>query len=261
MISFNNLGNQGHLGNQMFQYAATKGIAAKRNQDFMIPPRQSFGSRYPAKSFLDDCFDLNCKRGISNFTTINETNFCYDESIIGHPNEDIDILGYFQTEKYFIDIEDQIKFDFKFKNEILEYCQKFFIEQDINDGCISLHIRRGDYVTNPNHPVQTEEYYKQSLDLMPSELPVIVFSDDSNWCMENKLFDDDRFMVSQDNLPGIDMCLMTLCDHHIIANSSFSWWGSWLSQSKKTIAPKNWFGGECINHDTKDLYPSKWILI
>ena len=88
------------------------------------------------------------------------------------------------------------------------------------------------------------------------------FSDDPTWCKEHELFEDDRFMVSEGNDQYIDMCLMTMCDGHIIANSSFSWWGAWLSKSRKVIAPSGWFEGSNNSHlDTKDIYCSEWTVL
>jgi hypothetical protein len=88
---------------------------------------------------------------------------------------------------------------------------------------------------------------------------VIVFSDDPEWC--KKQFSQNSFIISPFEDPFFDLCLMTLCDYHIIANSSFSWWGSWLANSKQTIAPKKWFCGEFSNLNTADLYLSSWIII
>ena len=125
---------------------------------------------------------------------------------------------------------------------------------------ISLHIRRGDYTANPNHPTQDIEYYRQALNQMP-DLPVIVFSDDPEWCNQQEFFSSDRFAISEGNATDADLCLMSLCKYHIIANSSFSWWGAWLANSKKVIAPKVWFGPSLPQHDTSDLYCEGWETI
>jgi hypothetical protein len=160
----------------------------------------------------------------------------------------VDLLGYYQTEKYFKHIEDEIRKDFSFDQELLDTC-KGFIEGDT----ISLHIRRGDYVVNPNHPTQSLSYYSEALSRLKSDLPVIIFSDDPQWCKQQKLFDNDRFMIAEGNTTDCDLCLMSLCKYHIIANSSFSWWGAWLANSKQVIAPKNWFGGDCAKKSIDDL--------
>jgi len=117
---------------------------------------------------------------------------------------------------------------------------------------ISLHIRRGDYIHNPNHPTQPMSYYEEALSKLP-EVPVVVFSDDSEWCNQQKLFESDRFMIAEGNTTDCDLCLMSLCKYHIIANSSFSWWGAWLAKSEKVIAPKNWFGADCSSKSIEDM--------
>ena len=93
-----------------------------------------------------------------------------------------------------------------------------------------------------------------------SNRDTIIFSDDTDWCKEQKLFEDDRFAIAEGGNQFYDMCLMTMCDDFIIANSSFSWWGAWLGNRGKVVAPKTWFGKN-LNHDTKDLYCENWIKL
>lgn len=261
MISFNNLGNLGRLANQMFQYASLKGIAKNRGYDFVIPPREVFGqvdkNVKDSDIILYDVFALERKNqlGVYQQPVIQEKIHHFDERLYNRCPDNVDLLGYFQTEKYFKNIKDEIREDFTFKQDLLELCQGF-----INEDMISLHIRRGDYVVNPNHPTQTMEYYEEGLSRLP-ELPVVVFSDDPEWCKEQELFSSDRFMIAEGNSTDCDLCLMTLCKYHIIANSSYSWWGAWLSDSNKVIAPKNWFGGECVNKETKDVYCEGWEVL
>ena len=116
-------------------------------------------------------------------------------------------------------------------------------------------------ILHPNHTSLSMDYYKEALSYF-GNAPVLIFSDDPTWCKEHELFEDDRFMVSEGNDQYIDMCLMTMCDGHIIANSSFSWWGAWLSKSRKIIAPSGWFEGSNNSHlDTKDIYCSGWTVL
>ena len=262
MISFNRLGNLGHLGNQMFQYASLKGIASKNNTEFCFPEKKYFGKEWAVRSFIDDCFNLKCKREITQFQSVMEPFFCFDERFF-NIQQDLDIFGYFQSEKYFVHIEDEIRKDFTFKEDILSPCVEMISE--LSDGkkkdFISLHIRRTDYTSNPNHPVQSLDYYKKALSNFDDQLSVIVFSDDFKWCNEQELFSSDRFLISESDNCYVDLCLMSLCTYHIIANSSFSWWGSWLAKSKKTIAPSYWFDGDCKKHDTKDLYLKEWVVL
>ena len=260
MISFNRLGNMGHLGNQMFQYASIKGIANKNNTEFCIPETKDFGTTYNLWSNIDDCFNIKCERAIKNFSQYTESKFNFDENLF-NISGDVDLFGYFQSEKYFKHIEDEIRKDFCFIPEIYDPTIEIFKSIVGNGSAVSLHIRRGDYVTNPNHPIQTLDYYLKALEYFDSDLPVLILSDDTSWCKEQEIFSDDRFLISESDNCYTDLCIMSLCDYHIICNSSFSWWGSWLAKSKRTVAPKNWFGGDCINHNTEDLYLKDWKIL
>ena len=267
MISFNNLGNLGRLANQMFQYASLKGIASHHGYDFCIPPKEIFGvfdiNVRNDNSCLYNVFDLEGKNIIqtSQNPVLQERVFHFDEELFNNCPNNIDLLGYFQTEKYFKHIEGEIRKDFTFNEMIVSDCRQFYNTYFPNTEVISLHIRRGDYLVNPNHPVQSMEYYKDALLNFDDTIPVIVFSDDHEWCISQELFSDDRFFISQGEDAIIDLCIMSICDYHIIANSSYSWWGAWLAKSKKVIAPKEWFGGE-IKHTKypKDLYCNGWII-
>jgi hypothetical protein len=248
----------------MFQYASLKGISNKNGYKFCIPPKQVFGNRdsmVKKDMNLYDIFDIESKNIIklTNNTVLQERSFGFDDDLFNNFPDNVDLNGYYQTERYFKHIEDEIRKDFSFSEGLESECKEFI--DTIGSEIISLHIRRGDYVINPNHPVQPIEYYKKALELLPSDLPILVFSDDFKWCKDEEFFDDDRFLISTDSSVDVDLCLMSLCDYHIIANSSFSWWGSWLAKSKKTIAPKNWFDGSCINYITEDIYCSDWIIL
>ena len=266
MISFNNLGNLGRLANQMFQYASLKGIARNRGYEFYIPPRNVFGKRDPMVQNSDmiiyDVFDLESKNnfGLLPNQVLMERVHTFDQELFINCPDNIDLFGYYQSEKYFKHIEDEIRQDFTFSEELKELCDSFVKENFVYTDVISLHIRRGDYVVNPNHPTQNIEYYRQALNKMP-DLPVIVFSDDPEWCNEQEFFSSDRFSVSEGNATDADLCLMSLCKYHIIANSSFSWWGAWLAKSEKVIAPQNWFGGDCVNKSVEDMVFGNWSWV
>ena len=127
-----------------------------------------------------------------------------------------------------------------------------------------LHVRRGDYLALQNfHPVQSDEYYKKALELTKPE-NLLVFSDDIDWVKSNLLLDEASVFINHNkgNESYNDMRLMSLCKHHVIANSSFSWWGAYLNSHTKKIVlyPSVWFG-EIVKHDTKDLCPPDWIKI
>ena len=130
------------------------------------------------------------------------------------------------------------------------------------DDPISLHIRRTDYITNSNHSTLELDYYESALSNFDSDATILVFSDDPDWCNQQELFSDDRFMIAEGNSGYVDMCLMSLCSGHIIANSSFSWWGAWLSDSKQVVAPSQWFASsDNDSKDTKDIYCEGWKVI
>ena len=263
MISFNYLGNLGHLGNQMFQYAAIKGIASKYEYEWCIPPLEIVGSQYKTLSNIHNCFKLqSCKNfNILKTSSVFESSFSFDKELFDSCSDNVNLYGYFQSEKYFKHIEDEVRKDFTFKDYIQVPTKKQFEEVFGDEDVISLHVRRGDYVNSKEHPTPSLEYYYKALEQLDSELSVMVFSDDIEWCKEQTIFSDDRFVFSEDNIAGVDLYLQSLCKYHIIANSSFSWWGSWLADSKKTIAPQKWFGGNCSKNETKDLYLKEWCII
>ena len=104
------------------------------------------------------------------------------------------------------------------------------------------------------------EYYKNALDIIGGYENLYVFSDDINWCKTNLKFKNMVFVEGNDDVE--DLWLMSLCDHNIIANSSFSWWGAWLNinPNKKVISPKRWFG-EQTNLSSDDIIPVSWTKI
>ena len=261
MITFNNLGNLGRLANQMFQYASLKGIATNKGFDFCIPPEENFGTTDPL--VRDDplnlykCFNIIEKVKIGMYPThmLPERMHTFDQDLFDNCPDNIDLFGYYQSPKYFQHIEDDIREDFTFTKELNDTCDDV-ISTLKSDDVISLHIRRTDYVSNPNHPLQPLEYYETALQKLP-ESPVIIFSDDPEWCDKQKIFDDERFATSY-NAPDLDLCLMSKCKYHIIANSSFSWWGAWLAKSEKVFAPKNWFAASCKDKSVEDMKFGDW---
>ena len=268
-IGFNALGRMGRLCNQMFQYAALKGIARKTGVDCCIPHYTQAvddGIGNMLRTELFDSFDLDVKVGLLNnghAPVVNERHFHFDEELFKMCPDHVDLRGYFQTEKYFKHIEKEIRRDFTFKDEILNPCKEM-IESVENP--IALHVRRGDYIKNAeNHFNLPSVYYEAALSKFDADRNVIVFSDDPVWCHDEGTFADDRFIISENEDNRVALCLMSLCDDFIIANSSYSWWGAWLStnKDKTVIAPAQWFGktGYTKDHNTKDLIPNDWTII
>ena len=202
MLSFNKLGKSGRLGNQMFQYAALRGIAANRGFDWVIPP--------PGTSGVDE---FGCENNYCMFDTFKMTGateehhgipennrgktvwkeFHFHEQLFNECPDDVNLDGYFQTEKYFKNVEKEIREDFQFQDEIYEPC-KDMIDSIDSEQKIFLHIRRGDpklpwaYVNlEAAHPVQTWDYYERALSKFPEDVPVVVFSDVIEWCKSRVL--------------------------------------------------------------------------
>ena len=246
-LTFDSLGKMGRLGNQMFQYAALRGISTNLGYDFMIPSNNE----------LCEVFGIKAKFGCSGNHKVTHNKFNFDEILFSSCLDNVDLTGYFQSEKYFKQIENQIKKEYSFSNKIYTICSHF-IKTNFTSDIISLHVRRGDYLTESNFVNLDLNYYNTALRLLPS-FNVLIFSDDISWCKSN-FFGEEFYFIESKN-KEIDLCLMTMCNYHIIANSSFSWWGSWLSKSKKTIAPSRWFQNEYSSWNTEDLYLPDWIVI
>ena len=218
MIRHNHLGKNGRFGNQMFQYASTRGIAANRGFDFCIPPGPKNDDEFndeenQHKLFM--AFKLPSVKEVNMFPApyVQEAGFTFDEELFNNCEDNRNLYGYLQSEKYFAHIEDEIRKDFEWRDDVYGSCKEVF-DQIIPDGkAISLHVRRTDQVVKSKyHPVQPNSYYEKALAKFP-DLPVIVFSDEPEWCAEEEFFADDRFLIAEGNDNIHDMCLMTMCSH------------------------------------------------
>ena len=284
MLAFNELGNNGRLGNQMFQYAALRGIAAAKGYDWCIPP---YNTKRIDNYSLANCFLLESVKPTNLYMldrgfapVVMEKQFHFDEELLQLCPNDVSIHGFFQTEKYFKHIEGDIRKDFTFHDDLTIPVKGFLDE--LKDP-IFLHVRRGDpnlvdargfkwsYTQcSDQHPPQPLEYYEQALAMFPDDQEVVIVSDSPEWVLEQELFKPDRFYVSTPEekypdgsyTPYVDLCVMANCKGGIIANSSLSWWGAWLQNGAgKIVAPKMWFGPAYADKDTKDLYPDTWTVI
>ena len=176
------------------------------------------------------------------------------------------LQGYWQTEKYFANVAEQIRKDFTFRRA-LRGKDNFLAQEILSVNSISVHIRRGDYIKErrrADYEVCTAVYYRRAVEYIQAHIdsPVFyVFSDDPSWGKEQNIFPAGTIFVSghKGEDAYIDMQLMSLCRHHVIANSSFSWWGAWLGQHDKTItlAPSTWFR----YRERPDIIPDNWIKI
>ncbi len=179
------------------------------------------------------------------------------------------LIGYWQSPKYFNSIRNILLKDFELR-EIPTTNEYPFLDKIKKDNSVSIHIRRGDYSSNPEyfkiHGLCSIEYYQSAIECICKKItnPVFyVFSDDMEWVKKNIQIKSTCIYVTEANNEKdyFEMHLMSLCKHNIIANSSFSWWGAWLNQNpeKVVIAPKQWMNDPAI--DTRDLVPANWIRI
>lgn len=227
----------GRLGNTLFQKAAAIGYAMKHGLGF-----STSGNTYLPKPPI-----LIHERGHH----YQELPF-FDDWL----KRDVLLDGYWQSEKYFA------------------HCRKRVLQWLGNrwgpkTGWCSIHVRRGDYLKYPDkHPVVTMDYLIRAMDIMDDQRGIgqfMVFSDDLPWCVEQFSQLPYKFMYSTDHTEMEDMELMSCCEHNIISNSTFSWWGAWLNQNpnKVVISPSkdNWFGPGNAHLDTSDIIPGSWIQI
>lgn len=245
VVTQNNIGCGGRIGNTLFAIAASIGIARENGMNYTFPRwkyQDAFVNKLPA-------FEVECE------TTFREKEYNYN--IISLPKTLItNLFGYFQSEKYWINYKDEVLEYFVFTDQVKNTTHEKNPFVPFNN--VAIHVRRGDYLTLPDyHPVLPMSYYEEAMSHFDNKR-FIVFSDDMKWCKEN--FKGDKFLFANGNEVE-DLYLMSMCESHIIANSSFSWWGAYLAGSKQVFAPKNWFGKALSGHDTKDLYLPHWKII
>jgi len=254
---------QGGLGNQIFQYAYAKHLAYKYNTEIRFDIRfYDLDQGEVVREFLLNKFPntfINTDINISFTGPVYRISddFNYRE-FINEVGCNYYLDGYWQSEKFFKESEDLIREDLKPSEEILEKIKK---TPFLDTNTISLHVRRGDYLnSNGYHPVQSVEYYQNSIEKIGKYDYIFVFSDDIQWCKDNLNFNNMVFIEGLSNLE--DLHLMSMCKNNIIANSTFSWWGAWLNSNpnKIVIAPKKWFGDRCDLNES-DIIPSNWIRL
>lgn len=287
------VGLSGGLGNQMFQYALGRHLAYINGTDlkFDISGFQRDKQRGYAlevfnistvfastdeveelKAYNPDGFERLLNKMTRKKKTRSKINFVenkrtgFEPQILQAP-EDAYFQGYWQSEKYFSAIEDIIREDFSFKPEMLGELNDIDVQM-AETNSISVHIRRGDYVsdrkTRESHGVCSLNYYTSCVNEMARKVSsacFYIFSNDPQWVLDNLKFDFPKVVVSESgNLKDYeDMYLMSRCKHNIIANSSFSWWGAWLNSNKnKTVfAPDKWFLKKDWNY--QDVVPPQWV--
>lgn len=258
MITFSNLGKRGmNLGNQLFQIAALTGFSEKYNCDLIFPAWKysEYFLHPPTQGNVET--ELLIEEPAYNYTPDFWDKYAADFKI-----KNVDILGWLQSEKYSLHCKNKVRELFCFKEEFENELRKRFAKAFMKET-IAISIRRGDFITNPNFYLLPLEYYLGALlKYFPGykEKNIIIFSDDLPYCKWNIRRLPNIYFA--DGLNDIEqLCLMSLCDHYIISNSSFSWWGAWLGEKDKTCivrSPYQLDGDLLQRFDTSDYYPERW---
>ena len=271
------------MGNQMFQYAAARAHAARNETTVGLDLMWFLYNK--ARKYGLSCFNLSGKhasllhilrlRGMTlkdwkqsiasdrlSSTHYVERGLSFDPTVLKLPKK-VYLQGYFQSERYFIDQEQVIREDFQFLRPLPNSCQAV-LAKALSTDSISMHIRRTDYLTaGLDQYVLSMDYYARALEHICNKLAkphVFVFSDDPNWAFANLHLQIPMTIVSNSQMRDYEeLQLMSMCKNHIIANSSFSWWGAWLASGneKIVIAPEHWMA-EHSAIDSRDLVPTNW---
>lgn len=277
----------GGLGNQMFQYAAGRAIALRSGRELALDLRYfdgdvPFGFGLP---HFAACFRPATKRELPPSKNTNPPGYAIWRGLRLRPrlvretglgfNPDVASLseavylhGYWQSEKYFLDCARQIRSELTVASPPVAANARL-CERIRMTPAVSLHVRRGDYASNPAitaaHGLCSPDYYARAIrhiaDNTDEEPVIYVFSDDPDWAETNLRFAHETMVVrgNTSQTSYEDLRLMSACRHHITANSSFSWWGAWLnpSQDKIVVAPKNWFADPRMNNP--DIQCEDWV--
>lgn len=276
----------GGLGNQLFQYAAARRIALKNDwpikldvggfraykrrpyalghfrivEDFASPEEVERLKRSPWGRMLQRILPAVPR------TDVRERHFHFDDRV-HDVTSSVYLTGYWQSPRYFSDVAEIIRSEFTLKAPATGQNARA-LDLIVGTESVAVHVRRGDYVTNPKarrfHGSCTLDYYRRALaeiSLRIHKPRFFVFSDDPGWTRAHLVVPDPVVFVEHNGPDRAheDLRLMRTCRHHIIANSTFSWWGAWLGAhpDQLVIAPDSWFASG--NKDTRDLYPSSWV--
>jgi hypothetical protein len=279
---------QGGLGNQLFQYAIGRYLSIKNTDTLILDNsflNMTNGSGYTLREYELGIFPvtpviLNEKKyfgqsmlsqlrtALARIKYINEPNFKFLPEVL-HWKGHLYLEGYWQTEKYFSDIADVIRNDLTFL-PVLNDINKKVSAQIQACNAVSIHIRRTDYIGRDGgetyHNICSITYYLDAIELLVKAVPdavFFVFSDDIPWVRKNLQIIYPHYFIDHNKGKQnfVDMQLMSMCKHHIIANSTFSWWGAWLNkyEHKMVIAPAKWFTDP--NIDTSDILPESWLKL
>jgi hypothetical protein len=242
---------QGGLGNQMFQLATAISYSKRTNKRFIMNTNISeLVGLSTRKTYWDKIhMQHDDKIDSYNWHEIKEESFAFKE--LPNISEHVKLTGYFQSARYF-------------ENDRIEIISRFVKDFDIREDTVSVHIRRTDYIGLNFYAELNKEYYHSAIRYIQSfyhqSLKLLVFSDDLEWVQKSKWFEHPEFNAQFYDEPGDyeQLIAMSQCRHHIMANSSYSWWAVFLGdQSGITVSPKQWFVD--LNIATNDLYLPNWV--
>lgn len=285
----------GGLGNQMFQYAVGRAVSLSCNTSLRLDV--SGFANYRLHQWIEFQRIFNCSVKIANETDVRnilgwqsspairrivsrprmamfrrkefviEPHFNYWQGIKNVPSNSY-LVGYWQSEKYFAEVAEQIRADLTFQLPLVKQNAEL-AEQIHQVNAVSLHVRRGDYASNAQttstHGLCSLDYYRAAIAYVAERVQqphFYIFSDDIAWVKDNlKIQFPHQYVDHNHGAESYnDMRLMSMCKHNIIANSSFSWWGAWLNPNpdKIVIAPERWFANQT---DVSDLFPQGWVTL
>ncbi len=258
----------GGLGNQLFQYAYGRKLEIINKKDIIFDTSFFYENKKDtSRPFLLDKFNINPKANFKYIkrNSIHKFFLKIKDFILLRLIKD---YNFYQNEKYFIDIKNNILTEYIPRTSISADAQNVLNQIRLNDNSVSIHVRRGDYVTNnranKTHGICDLKYYNEAVALIKSKLDNItffIFSDDINWTKENLKIEDARYVSNPSLKEFEEMILMSNCKHNIIANSTFSWWSAYLNKNhdKIIIAPSQWNVKKTANQ--LDILPKSWLQI
>ncbi len=247
------------LGNQLFQLASLLGMAKHFGTQLSLPPN------WKDRHFFVDAGAVNWSAVLPT-KVVEEPSFTcclpYFESFEREmQNECVDVKGFLQSPHYWETNEDLVHQVLRFRPFVSEMAAEWISDQRIDlSNTVAISVRRGDFLTDPNHYLLPQSFYAEAYARHFEGMPICFFSDDLNWCMEHlgRLNKHCHFATG---LTGIlQLAVMRCFSHFIIANSTFSWWGAYLSENnQKTIRPFHHFDGSMKLTDISDHYPMDWV--
>lgn len=270
----------GGLGNQMFQYAAARALALYQGgRLYLDTAALAVPGGHTPRDYALEVFDIRADvlgadslRGF-NGMRVAESGPRFDARV-PRIEGDVYLAGYWQSERYFRGVRPVLQRDFRLRhpagNHARAWGERMRAAQAAGRATVSLHVRRGDYVSLPqaaaHHGACEAGYYLQALAELQRRhggLEVFAFSDDPDWVAANLRVDAPLHVVRDASASAAheDLWLMQQCRHHVIANSSFSWWGAWLGRTpgSSVIAPTQWV--RTPGFDTADVVPSDWTRL